>query len=151
MWKDLFLCPLHLVFRTKYITKGTPQEKSDAWKASLDAYKVLDSSETRIHDRSKECLRVPGGSQLFPSESDDRRMQHQGPPNSALERKPIANEPFVPEPLLNTDQAAAIMRIHPKTLQKYARKGVVRGFQLGTMWRFRASEIDRWISERIAS
>jgi excisionase family DNA binding protein len=88
---------------------------------------------------------------LFPNESDDRRMQHQGPPNSALERKPIANEPFVPEPLLNTDQAAAIMRIHPQTLQKYARKGVVRGFQLGTMWRFRASEIDRWISERIAS
>ena len=88
---------------------------------------------------------------MFPSESDDRRMQHQGPPNSALERKPIANEPFVPEPLLNTDQAAAIMRIHPKTLQKHARKGVVRGFQLGTMWRFRASEIDRWISERIAS
>jgi excisionase family DNA binding protein len=88
---------------------------------------------------------------LFPSESDERRMQHQSTPNSASERKPIANEPFVPEPLLDTDQAAAIMRIHPKTLQKYARKGVVKGFQLGTMWRFRASEIDRWISERIAS
>ena len=43
------------------------------------------------------------------------------------------------------------MRIHPETLQRYARNGVVRGFQLGTMWRFRASEIDRWISERIAS
>lgn len=70
---------------------------------------------------------------------------------STLQRKPVANEPFVPEPLLDTDQAAAIMRIHPKTLQRYARQGIVRGFQLGSMWRFRASDIDRWISEQLAS
>ena len=67
-----------------------------------------------------------------------------------LQRKPVASEPFVPEPLLDTDQAAAIMRVHPKTLQRYARQGLVRGFQLGTMWRFRATDIDRWISERLA-
>jgi excisionase family DNA binding protein len=65
-------------------------------------------------------------------------------------RKPVASEPFVPEPLLDTDQAASIMRVHPKTLQRYARQGLIRGFQLGTMWRFRASDIDRWISERLA-
>jgi excisionase family DNA binding protein len=88
---------------------------------------------------------------LFPTESEDPRIEHQARPNPVSERKLVASEPFVPEPLLTTDQAAAIMRVHPKTLQKYARKGVVRGFQLGTMWRFRASEIDRWISERIAS
>lgn len=68
-----------------------------------------------------------------------------------LQRKPVVSEPFVPEPLLDTDQAAAIMRIHPKTLQRYARQGVIRGFQLGSMWRFRASDIDRWISEQLAS
>lgn len=66
-------------------------------------------------------------------------------------RKPVASTQWTPEPLLDTDQAAAIMRVHPKTLQRYARQGLVHGFQLGTMWRFRASEIDRWISERIAS
>lgn len=68
-----------------------------------------------------------------------------------LQRKPVAGEPFVPEPLLDTDEAASIMRIHPKTLQRYARQGIVRGFQLGSMWRFRASDIDRWISEQLAS
>ena len=73
------------------------------------------------------------------------------PANAASQRKPVANEPFVPEPLLDTDQAAAIMRIHPKTLQRYARQGVIRGLQLGSMWRFRASDIDRWISEKLAS
>ena len=71
--------------------------------------------------------------------------------SGAQGRRPVAREPFVPEPLLESDQAAAIMRIHPKTLQRYARQGVIRGFQLGTMWRFRASDIERWISERLAS
>lgn len=66
-------------------------------------------------------------------------------------RKPVEKEPFIPEPLLDTDEAAAIMRIHPKTLQRYARQGIIRGFQLGSMWRFRASDIDRWISEQLAS
>jgi hypothetical protein len=67
------------------------------------------------------------------------------------QRKLVAGEPFIPGPLLDTDQAAAIMRIHPKTLQPYARRGIVRGFQLGSMWRFRASDINRWISEQLAS
>jgi excisionase family DNA binding protein len=75
--------------------------------------------------------------------------EFQGAPESP--RKPVARESFIPEPLLDTDQAAAIMRVHPKTLQRYARQGLVRGFQLGTMWRFRASDIDRWISEQLAS
>ena len=71
--------------------------------------------------------------------------------SNELQRKPVARATFVPEPLLDTDQAAAIMRVHPKTLQRYARLGVVRGFQLGSMWRFRASDIDRWIVEQLAS
>lgn len=85
-------------------------------------------------------------------------MQRDGSSRQLLEhglpepqRKPVSSEPFVPEPLLDTDQAASIMRIHPKTLQRYARQGIVRGFQLGSMWRFRASDIDRWISEQLAS
>jgi Helix-turn-helix domain len=93
----------------------------------------------------------PRASQLFPTKVtvhaysiESHRIPHR---NAKL----LASEPLVPEPLLNTDQTAAIMRVHPKTLRKYARKGVVRGFQLGMMWRFRASEIDGGISERIAS
>lgn len=70
---------------------------------------------------------------------------------SRIPPRSVSGEPFVPEPLLDSDQAAAIMQIHPKTLQRYARQGIVRGFQLGTMWRFCASDIDRWISEQLAS
>jgi excisionase family DNA binding protein len=43
-------------------------------------------------------------------------------------------------PLLDTDEAAAIMKIHPKTLQRFARPGRIRGVHVGKLWRFRASE-----------
>lgn len=87
--------------------------------------------------------------QRHPSNGRAVGLEHERP--KGADRKPVASEPFVPEPLLDTDQAAGIMRVHPKTLQRYARQGIVRGFQLGTMWRFRASDIDRWISEKLAS
>lgn len=67
------------------------------------------------------------------------------------ERKPPVSARFAPEPLLDSDQAAAIMQIHPKTLQKLARKGIVRGIHIGKLWRFRATDIDRWIEEQLAS
>jgi excisionase family DNA binding protein len=57
---------------------------------------------------------------------------------------------FFPEPLLDSDQAAAIMRIHPKTLQKLARSGAIRALQIGKVWRFRASVLDEWIEQKLA-
>ena len=40
------------------------------------------------------------------------------------------------EPLLNSHQAAQLLDIHHKTLQKLARRG--------KMWRFRASDLNAW-------
>jgi len=72
--------------------------------------------------------------------------------NSILSvKRPPVSEGFIPEPLLDSDEAAAIMRIHPKTLQKLARRGVIRAVQIGKVWRFRASVIEEWIQERLAS
>jgi hypothetical protein len=41
--------------------------------------------------------------------------------------------------LLNSEQAAALVKVHPKTLQRYARNGLVAGLRVGKLWRFRAS------------
>jgi len=57
---------------------------------------------------------------------------------------------FCPEPLLDSNQAAAIMRIHPKTLQKFARRGEIRALQIGKVWRFRASVLNEWIEQKLA-
>ena len=55
------------------------------------------------------------------------------------------------EPLIDTEQAAALLRIHPKTLQRMARRGEVRGYQLGKLWRFRASGLVKCASAEVAS
>lgn len=47
------------------------------------------------------------------------------------------------ERLLDSEQAAAIVKVHPKTLQRYARNGIVSGVRVGKLWRFRASELFR--------
>ena len=49
------------------------------------------------------------------------------------------------EPLLDSVEAAALLRIHPKTLQKMARRGVIHGRHIGKCWRFRVSDLNEWL------
>ena len=58
---------------------------------------------------------------------------------------------FAAEPLLDSNQAAAILKIHPKSLQRMARRGEIRALQIGKVWRFRASVLDEWIQQKLAS
>ena len=55
------------------------------------------------------------------------------------------------ERVLNTDEAAALLQIHPKTLQKMAREGTVPAFRIGDLWRFRASALDAWLRSGVSS
>lgn len=55
------------------------------------------------------------------------------------------------EQLLDSDEAAALLKIHPKTLQKMARNGEITGVQVGRLWRFRASVINEWLEHKMAS
>jgi excisionase family DNA binding protein len=55
------------------------------------------------------------------------------------------------EPVLNTEEAAALLQIHPKTLQKMARDGAVPAFRIGDLWRFRASALDEWLRSGVCS
>ena len=55
------------------------------------------------------------------------------------------------EPLLKTEQAASLLGIHPKTLQKLAREGKVPATRIGDLWRFRATELDLWLRSAISS
>ncbi len=53
------------------------------------------------------------------------------------------------EPLLDVTEAARLLRIHPKTLRVKARRGIIPAIQIGRVWRFRASMLNRWL-EKIA-
>ena len=49
------------------------------------------------------------------------------------------------EPLLDSVEAAALIRIHPKTLQKIVRRGEILGRHVGKVWRFRVSDLNDWL------
>ncbi len=65
-------------------------------------------------------------------------------------RKPQISE-LTFEQLLDSDEAAALLKIHPKTLQKMARNGEITGVQVGRLWRFRASVLNEWLEQKMAS
>lgn len=51
------------------------------------------------------------------------------------------------EPLLDSQQVAALMRVHPETVKRRARRGEIPGMKFGKLWRFRASVLESCISE----
>jgi excisionase family DNA binding protein len=77
-------------------------------------------------------------------------INYKGTHNGAHQESPSPAQDEEFEPLLDSEEAAALLRIHPKTLQRLARSGTITGIQIGRLWRFRASALNRWV-ERKAS
>jgi hypothetical protein len=55
------------------------------------------------------------------------------------------------EPWLDSRQAAAILRINHKTLERKAREGMIPGYQRFSRWYFRRSELDGWLTGALQS
>ena len=55
------------------------------------------------------------------------------------------------EPLLTSRQAADILKIHPKVLERKAKQGEIPALKVGKFWRYRVSALDAWITERLDS
>jgi excisionase family DNA binding protein len=55
------------------------------------------------------------------------------------------------QPLLLTQEAAKLLRLHPKTVQRMARDGNVPGLRFGKLWRFRRKDLDAWLDAKIQS
>lgn len=51
--------------------------------------------------------------------------------------------------ILTLEEVAAYLKAGKRTVYRLAQKGEVPGFKLGGTWRFRRSELDRWIAESI--
>jgi excisionase family DNA binding protein len=62
--------------------------------------------------------------------------------------RPVALAPFRTDPLLDSVSASAILLIHPKTLQRIARSGQIPAVRIGKLWRFRRSDLEKWIEQR---
>ena len=55
------------------------------------------------------------------------------------------------EPLIDSREAATLLHMHHKTLERKARNGEIPGYQIGGRWYFRASELDAWLRSRVNS
>jgi excisionase family DNA binding protein len=83
------------------------------------------------------------GTSLEVSMSDERK-----PPTSEC-NLPVPGKSGI-EPLLDSHKAAAMLDVHPRTLQRMVLRGQIAGVQVGKLWRFRASAIDQWIDRKQA-
>lgn len=52
--------------------------------------------------------------------------------------------------ILTLDEVAVYLKAGKKTVYRLAHQGEIPGFKLGGTWRFRRSELDRWIAAQIA-
>jgi excisionase family DNA binding protein len=52
--------------------------------------------------------------------------------------------------ILTLDEVAAYLKAGKKTVYRLAQQGRIPGFKLGGTWRFRRTELDRWIAAQIA-
>ena len=54
----------------------------------------------------------------------------------------------VADPLLDANDAAAVLKISAYTVRQRARRREIPAIRLGKFWRFRRSSLDAWIAEQ---
>ncbi|OCB02198.1 transcriptional regulator [Acidithiobacillus ferrivorans] len=52
--------------------------------------------------------------------------------------------------ILTLEEVAAYLKVGKKTVYRLAQQGQIPSFKLGGTWRFRRTELDRWIAAQIA-
>jgi excisionase family DNA binding protein len=50
--------------------------------------------------------------------------------------------------ILTMKDLCDLLHVHQSTVYKLVKKGKIPGFQIGSDWRFRRDQIERWLVER---
>ncbi|HAO31020.1 MAG TPA: PTS fructose transporter subunit IIA [Treponema sp.] len=53
--------------------------------------------------------------------------------------------------ILTIEEVAHYLRVSERTVYDWAQKGEIPSGKIGTVWRFKKSEIERWVNERLSS
>jgi PTS system nitrogen regulatory IIA component len=53
--------------------------------------------------------------------------------------------------ILTIEEVAKYLRVSERTVYDWAQKGEVPSGKIGTVWRFKKSEIEKWVNERLSS
>lgn len=52
--------------------------------------------------------------------------------------------------ILGVSEVAKLLKLDPQTVSRKAQRGEIPGFKIGNRWRFRRSDLEDWISEKVA-
>jgi excisionase family DNA binding protein len=87
------------------------------------------------------------------SEPPDPRPGRESTASPGLPQSPsnLNDAPPGIESLLTSKEASEVLKIHPKVLERMAKRGEVPALKVGKFWRYRASTLDAWINSRLQS
>lgn len=60
-------------------------------------------------------------------------------------------EIIVEDNILTIDEVAKYLRVSERTVYEWAQKGEIPSGKIGTVWRFKKSEIEKWVNDRLGS
>jgi PTS system nitrogen regulatory IIA component len=58
---------------------------------------------------------------------------------------------MVEDAILTIEEVAKYLRVSDRTVYDWAQKGEIPSGKIGTVWRFKESEIEQWVNERLSS
>jgi len=70
----------------------------------------------------------------------DEKLEY--PASTGVESGLLANK------MLTAQELAAYLRVNRSTVYRLLKKGELPGFRIGSEWRFRIDEVNRWFKER---
>ena len=53
--------------------------------------------------------------------------------------------------ILTIEEVAKYLRVSERTVYDWAQKGEIPSGKIGTVWRFKKSEIEKWVNDRLSS
>jgi len=57
---------------------------------------------------------------------------------------------MIDEDILTIDEVAKYLRVSERTVYEWAQKGEIPTGKIGTVWRFKKSELEQWVNERLS-
>lgn len=63
----------------------------------------------------------------------------------------VRGEFFMGDDILTIEEVAKYLRVSDRTVYDWAQKGEIPAGKIGTVWRFKKSEVESWVNERLSS
>lgn len=52
-------------------------------------------------------------------------------------------------PLLTSQEVGALLKMHPKVVERMAKRGEIPACKIGKFWRYRRTSLDAWIDNKL--